>query len=185
MSDTFGSGTPYARRSLVERAIGAARLDNSTYEEVEADRGATGQAATVVAIAAVASAIGSVGEGSTGVIGALIGGIVGWLIWSGITYLIGTMFFGGTADWGELLRTLGFAQAPGVLNVLGFIPLLGGLVRFAVAIWLLVAGIVAIRQALDISTGKAILVAVIGWLAIFIPMLILGGVAAAVIGAAG
>jgi hypothetical protein len=185
MSDTFGSGTPYARHTLVERAIGAARLDNSTYEEVEADRGATGQAATVVAIAAVASAIGSYHEGSTGVIGALIGGIVGWLVWSGITYLIGTMFFGGTADWGELLRTIGFAQAPGVLNVLGFIPGVGLLVRFAVAIWLLVAGIIAIRQALDISTGKAILVAVIGWLAIFIPMLILGGIAGAVLSGVG
>lgn len=185
MSDSFGTGTPYARRSLVERAIGAARLDNSTYEEVEADRGATGQAATVVAIAAVASAIGSYHEGSAGIIGSLIIAIVGWLIWSGITYLIGTMFFGGTADWGELLRTIGFAQAPGVLNVLGIIPVLGGLVKFAVSIWVLVAGIVAIRQALDVSTGKAILVAVIGWLAIFIPMLVLGGLAAVMFGAAG
>lgn len=178
MTESYNSGAPVARRSIVDRAIGAARLDIPTYEEVEADRGATGQAAAVVAIAAVCSAIGSIGEGTTGILGALIGGIVGWLIWSGVTYLIGTMLFGGTADWGELLRTLGFAQAPGVFYVLGIIPGLGGLIKFAVAIWILVAGIIAIRQALDVSTGKAVLTAIVGWLALLIPMMLLGGMAA-------
>ncbi len=184
MTDHYGSGAPFARRSLVERAIGAARLDISTYEEVEADRDATGQAAVVVAVAAVASAIGNANQGTGGMVGALIIAFLGWLIWSGVTYLIGTMFFGGTADWGELLRTLGFAQAPGVFYVLGVIPILGGLVKFAVALWLLVAGIIAIRQALDISTGKAVLTAVVGWLAMIIPMLILGGLAAVAVGIA-
>jgi hypothetical protein len=169
----------------VERAIGAARLDVATYEEVEADRSATGQAAAVVAVVAVASAIGNIGEGTTGVIGALFSAIIGWLIWSGVTYLIGTKLFGGTADWGELLRTLGFAQAPGVLYVLGIIPILGGLVKFLVAIWILVAGIIAIRQALDVDTGKAVLTAIVGWLALLIPMMLLGGIAAITAAVAG
>ncbi len=184
MTDSFSSssGAPFARRSLVDRAIGAARLDIPTYEEVESDRTATGQAAVVVAVAAVCSAIGSIGEGTNGVIGALIGGIIGWLIWSGVTYLIGTMLFGGTADWGELLRTLGFAQAPGVFYVLGIIPFLGVLVKLVVAIWVLVAGIIAIRQALDVSTGKAVLTAIVGWLALLIPMMMLGGAAALIMG---
>jgi hypothetical protein len=185
MTDSYTSGAPYARRSIVERAIGAAKLDVATYEEVEADRGATGQAAVVVAVAAIASAIGSINEGSVGMIGGLIVAFLGWLVWSGVTYLIGTMFFGGTADWGELLRTLGFAQAPGVFYVLGVIPFLGVLAKLAVAIWLLVAGIIAIRQALDVSTGKAVLTAVIGWLAMLIPMMILGGVAVIAAGIAG
>jgi len=178
MTESYTSGAPFARRSLVERAIGAARLDIPTYEEVEADRDATGQAAVVVAVAAICSAIGSIGEGTTGMIGGLIAAIIGWLVWSGVTYLIGTMLFGGTADWGELLRTIGFAQAPGVFYILGIIPFLGGLVRFAVMIWVLVAGIVAIRQALDVSTGKAVLTALVGWLALLIPMMLLGGMAA-------
>ncbi|HEX8670624.1 MAG TPA: YIP1 family protein [Longimicrobium sp.] len=180
MTESYTSGAPFARRSLVERAIGAARLDIPTYEEVEADRSATGQAAVVVAVAAICSAIGNIGEGTTGMVAGLIMAIVGWLIWSGITYLIGTMFFGGTADWGELLRTIGFAHAPGVFSVLGIIPVLGGLVKFAVAIWMLVAGIVAIRQALDVSTGKAVLTAFVGWLALLIPMMMLGVIAAMV-----
>jgi hypothetical protein len=178
MTESYTSGAPFARRSLVERAIGAARLDIPTYEEVEADRDATGQAAVVVAVAAICSAIGSIGEGTTGMVAGLIMAILGWLVWSGITYLIGTMFFGGTADWGELLRTIGFAQAPGVFYVLGIIPALGGLVKFAVAIWVLVAGIVAIRQALDVSTGKAVLTALVGWLALLIPMMLLGVIVA-------
>jgi hypothetical protein len=185
MTDPFNPGAPpFARRSLTDRMIGAARLDVPTYEEVEADRTATGQAALVVAIVAVATAIGNVGDGGLGIIGGLLGAFFGWAVWAGITYLIGTKLFGGHADWGELLRTLGFAQAPGVLNVLGIIPLFGGLVKFAVAIWLLVAGVVAIRQALDVSTGKAVLTAVVGWLAILIPMLMLGGLAAIVAGVA-
>jgi hypothetical protein len=96
----------------------------------------------------------------------LVAAVLGWLIWSGVTYLIGDKLLGGTATWGELLRTLGFAQSPGVLYALGIIPLLGGVIRFAVAIWILVAGIIAIRQALDFTTGKAIATALLGWLAL-------------------
>jgi hypothetical protein len=110
----------------------------------------------------------------TGVVGA----IVGWLIWAGVTYLIGAKLLGGTATWGELLRTLGFAQAPGVLSVLGIIPIVGGVVRVAVTIWILIAGVIAIRQALDVSTEKAVLTAVLGWLALALPVFLLGLAAA-------
>ena len=160
-------------RSITDRMMGAAMLDVATYEEVEADVTATGQAATVVALAAVASAIGAIGSNGAGIITMLIGTLLGWAIWSWITYFIGTRLFGGTATWGELARTIGFAQTPRILLVLAIVPVLGGLVGFAVAIWLLIAGIVAIRQALDVSTGKAVLVAVIGWLVAIIPMAIL------------
>lgn len=161
-------------RSITDRMMGAATLDVATYEEVEADTTATGQAATVVALAAVASAIGAIGEGGAGIIGMLIGTLLGWALWSWITYFIGTRFFGGTATWGELARTIGFAQTPRLLLVLAIIPVVGGLVNFVVAIWLLVAGVVAIRQALDVTTGKAVLTAVIGWVVAIIPMMLVG-----------
>ena len=153
-----------ARRSIVDRMIGAARLDVSTYEEVESDYSATGQAALVVTMVAIASAIGGMNEGGRGIIGGVLVAIVGWLLWSGIAYLIGDKVFGGTATWGELLRTIGFAQSPGILLILGIIPVLGGIVGVAVSIWMLVAGIIAIRQALDFSTGRAILTALLGWI---------------------
>src|SRR5690349_20426942 len=137
--------TEYAHRSIVDRMRGAAMLDVATYEEVEHDERATGQAAVVVLIVAICSAIGAIWRGGPGIISGAITAIVGWLVWAGVTYLIGDKLLGGTATWGELLRTLGFAQSPGVLMIFGIIPILGGLVRIIVAIWLLVAGVIAIR----------------------------------------
>ena len=148
-------------RSLPQRMIGAAMLDVSVYEEVEIDQSATSQAAIVVAIVAVCGAIGASGDGSRGIIAAVISAFVTWGLWSVVTWFVGTKFFGGTATVGELLRTLGFAMSPGVLYILGFIPILGGLIGFVVWIWMLVTGVIAIRQALDVDTTKAVLTAVI------------------------
>lgn len=142
--------------------LGAAALDLPTFEEVEHDRTATPQAAAVVAMAAAAQALGAAGGGLFSVVGAAAAALGGWLVWAGITYLIGDKLFGGTATWGELLRTLGFAQAPNVLGVFALLPLVGWLVEAVLFFWVLVAGIVAIRQALDFDTMKAILTAAIG-----------------------
>jgi hypothetical protein len=84
--------------------------------------------------------------------------------------------FKGTATWGELLRTLGFAQAPGVLMVVAIIPVLGQLARFGIWLWMLGTGIVAIRQALDVDTGKAVMTALVGWLAMVLVSWLLAGV---------
>ncbi|SRR5512138_822291 len=159
-------------QSWGQRVIGAAKLDINTYEEVEADEGATMQAAGVVLLAALAQAVGASGSGNA--IGAAIGGLVGWAIWAGLTYMIGAYVFKGTATWGELLRTLGFAQSPRFLLVLGFIPVIGWLLGAVVFIWVLIAGIIAIRQALDISTAQAIGVALIGWAVMFAVSIVLG-----------
>jgi hypothetical protein len=167
--------TEYARRSIVDRMRGAALLDVATYEEVERDNEATGQAAVVVVIVAVCSAVGAVWRGGPSIILAPVTAILGWLLWSAVAYLIGDKLLGGTATWGELLRTVGFAQSPGVLMIFGIIPLLGGIVRAVVGLWLLVAGIVAIRQALDFSTGKAIITAFLGWLAMVLLAFLSGG----------
>ncbi len=171
MTTPFGSTSS----SLVNRMRGAALLDVATYETVEHDTSATGQAAVVVALAAVASAIGNAFRGGPGLIGALVAYLIGWAVWSGITYLVGTRVFRGTASWGELLRTVGFAQAPGVLLVAAIVPGLGWLVRLAVAVWLLVTGLVAIRQALDIPTDKAVLTALLGWVAWVVVNMVVGG----------
>lgn len=153
--------------TFVERMVGAARLDRNTYEEVEADRGATGQALGVVVLAAVASGIG-MGHGLRGLVIGTVFSLVGWAIWAWLIYFIGTRWLpepGTHADAGELLRTIGFATSPGVLRVLGIVPLLGGLVFAVATIWTLIAVVVAVRQALDYqSTGRAVGVCIIGWL---------------------
>lgn len=152
------------QRGMTDRMMGAAMLHIDVYEEVEADSTATSQAAGVVAIVAICSAIGGISGGAEGVFGGLIAALVGWLLWAGVTYVIGDKLLGGTATWGELLRTLGFAQAPGVLYVLGIIPLLGSLVVVIVGLWILVTSVVAIRQALDFGTGRAIVTALLGFI---------------------
>lgn len=149
------------QRSFVDRMIGAATLDVATYEEVEHDTTATSQAALVVAIAAVAQAITS----PAGVIGGLVGALLGWLAFAGLTYFIGTRLFRGTATWGELLRTLGFAYVVAIFSILAVIPILGVLVALVVFVWGVAAAVVAIRQALDVSTGQAVVTGLLGWIA--------------------
>jgi len=154
--------------------MAAARLDATAHEEVEADTTATGQAAAVVVIAALCTAIGTRDDG---ILGSIIGSLIAWPIWSGLTYLIGDKVFHGTATWGELLRTLGFAQAPAFLNILGLIPFLGWFIVLITGIWVLLAGVIALRQALDITTGKAVLVALMGVIVLIMLPLVLGGAA--------
>ena len=155
--------------SFTQRVIGAAKLDAHIYEEVEADTTAMGQAMGVVALSSVAAGIGAVGrEGTPGLFGGLVGALLGWLLWAGLTYFIGTRILPTPqtrADWGELLRTTGFAAAPGMLRILGIVPGLTGLVFFVAGVWMLAAFVVAVRQALDYtSTGRAVGVCLIGWL---------------------
>ncbi len=153
---------------LQQRMIRAARLDPNLYEEVERDTSATGQAAIVVLIAGVAAGIAALLTGNIlGAFGAVIAALVGWVAWSFITYWVGTKFF-ATAQTrvtpGEMLRALGFSQSPGVLLVLTFIPILGALIGLAVAIWVLIAGVIAVRQAMDFTTGRAIGTVAVGFL---------------------
>lgn len=171
-------GDPTTARSFTERMVAAAKLDVTVYNEVEHDHSATGQAAGVVALVAIASAVGGLGGPSSGVIGGVITAVLGWLIWAGVTYLVGDKLLGGTASWGELLRTLGFAQTPGVLTVAAALPLIGGLVRGVVVVWILFAGIIAIREALDFSTAKAVVTAVLGWLSLALLTLLFAAPAA-------
>lgn len=165
------------QRSLVNRMIRAAKLDVELYEEVEADKSAMGQAMTVVVLSSLAAGSGGLGGGFMGVILMIVGSLIGWFIWAFLTFVIGTKLFPEEqtkADLGQLLRTIGFASSPGVFRVLGFIPILGNLISFVVGIWMLVAMVIAVRQALDYkSTPRAIGVCAIGWV---IQMVLLYGI---------
>ena len=161
-----------AQNSLVGRMIGAATLDVATYEEVEHDTTATTQAGLVVAIAALAQGIVS----PVGVISGIIGALLGWMAFAGLTYFIGTRIFKGTATWGELLRTLGFAYTVAIFSILGVIPILGIIVGLVVFVWGVAAAVVAIRQALDVTTGQAIVTGLLGWVAMAIIYMVMPGV---------
>ncbi len=157
--------------SIIDRMIRAARLEPQLYEEVEHDQSATGQALLVVVLGAIAAGIGALSGGIGGLIVGIIAALVGWAVYAFIAYWVGTNIFKGphtSATWGELLRTLGFANSPRVLLVLTVIPIVGIFVGLAVFVWILVATVIAIRQALDFDTGKAIATAVVSLLAQFV-----------------
>ncbi len=155
--------------TLVNRMLRAAKLDANLYEEVEADRGALTQAMTVVVLSSIAAGVGSIGTMGLGgiVIGTLLA-LGGWYFWAYLSYLIGTKLLPEpqtSSDLGELLRTTGFSSAPGLLRIFGVIPGFGGLIFAVASIWMLVAMVVAVRQALDYQgTLRAVGVCLIGWL---------------------
>ncbi|MEE2664441.1 MAG: hypothetical protein VX681_10030 [Myxococcota bacterium] len=161
---------------IQERMLRAAKLDVELYEEVEHDEGALGQATAVVILAAVAAGIGSLGIGGlTGLVSGTLAALFGWYVWAFLTYYIGTRLLPEPqteADHGQLLRTIGFASAPGVIRVAGIIPGLAPIVFSVAGVWMLVAMVIAVRQALDYSsTWRAIGVCAIGWV---VQALILG-----------
>jgi Yip1 domain len=153
-----------ASGSIIERMMGVARLDVATYESIEHDTNATTQAAIVVVLAAIASGIGALGDGATGFFAGIIGGILGWIVFAAATYLVGTKLLATAAteaDLGQLLRTVGFAYTPNLLNVLGWVPVLGAILAFVAGIWVIVTTVIAVRQALEMSTLRAIATAII------------------------
>ncbi len=168
----------------LDRIVRAAKLDVNLYEEVEADKGAMSQAMGVVVLSSLAAGIGSIG--SIGIKGVIIGAItalIAWYVWAYITYFIGVKILAEPqtkADHGELLRTIGFSSSPGLLRILAIIPGIGGIIFMITSVWMLVAMVIAVRQALDYkSTLRAVGVCMIGWViqAIILTILftILGG----------
>ena len=166
-----------ASAGLVSRMWRAVKLQSSLYEEVEADKKATGQAMLAVMTVSVATGIGFgigafwVGGAGAALKGLLIGAgsaLVGWLLWALFVYLIGVSILKGKhteSSWGEVLRTMGFANWPGFFRILAFIPVIGASVAFVASIWALIAAVVAVRAALDFSTSRAVVTALLGWLA--------------------
>ena len=154
---------------LLNRIVRAARLDSSLYEEVEADRHATGQALLVILLSGLAAGVGSQSLRWFAQDSAVT--LVGWFLWASVTYLVGTRLLpqpGTRSDLGEMLRVTGFSAAPGLLRVLGIVPALNWPIFLVTGVWMLVTMVIAIRQALDYtSTARAVVVAIIGWLIFF------------------
>jgi hypothetical protein len=146
----------------------AALLDADLYEEVEADRDATWQAATVVVLASAAAGIGAYeNHGAAGIVWYTLAALVSWYVWALVACEIGTRLLPGpdtVSDHGELLRTIGFSSAPGLLRIFALIAPIGGFVFLVSTVWMLVAMVVAVRQALDYhGTLRAIGVCVLGF----------------------
>lgn len=168
---------------FMARIIRAAKLESRLYEEIATDEDAPSQALVVVLLSSLAASIGA--STHAGVGGMVMGGLVAllaWYIWTLLTYILGVKLFPisqTSASHRELWRTLGFASAPGVLRVFGAIPGFTGIVFLVAAVWMLIAAVIAVRQALDYtSTVRAAGVCIPGWLVhvflLFFLLLLLG-----------
>ena len=173
--------------SMIDRMLGAARLSVDTYEEVERDRGATGQALIVVILVTMASVVGGMLSGEEvdvlrGLVVGIIRGVASWALWALFTWLIGATLLkteDTEADWGQLARGTGFAQTPGLLNVVSFLPGIGILISLLTFVWTFAGMVVAVRQSLDYtSTMRAIFVILLA----FIPVLIMNAIVFALTG---
>lgn len=155
-----------SRLNFIHRVIGASRFDTQTYEEVEADHTALGQAIAVVVVSSLAAGIG-IGGTAAAALAVTVVSLMGWAFWAWVTYVIGVQVFPTKqtdADWGQLLRTTGFSASPGMLRILGILPGLTKIVFLICTIWMLATFIMAVRQALDYaSVWRAVGVCCFGW----------------------
>lgn len=164
--------------SYVDRLRGAIMLDPRAYREVEQDTEATGQAGLTVVLAALATGIGAVlsRDMVRNVLGLIISSGLQWIVFSIVAYLVGSAVFATpqtSVTPGQVLRTVGFAQAPKLLLILGIIPILGWVVGLVVLFWFLAAAVVALREAFEFDTGRAIATGVVALIAIAIVDIIL------------
>lgn len=166
--------------SFQQRVLGVLRLDAATFEDVEHDRDATWQAAAVVAATSVTTSVGwYFGIGSPGwILRGAIHALLAWAIGSAVLWQVGTRLLPGKnteADFGQLLRCLGFAQVPGIVGLLAVVPILGLFAPFIAAVWVIAASFIAVRQALDYDdTFRAIMVCLIAWVVSVIVFAVLG-----------
>ena len=157
--------------NYLEKLYRAVILDSELYEEVEADKTLTRQALMTVALVAMIEGIFSLGAQNQGLLiglsQSILGSITRWVMWAFFIAFVGTRILPEPeteSNTGELLRTLGFAYAPGVLYVFASLPIIGSIVQLLVPLWQLAAMVVAVRQALDFSsTTRAIGVCVVAF----------------------
>lgn len=159
-----------------QRAIGVLRLEVPVFEEVEADRGATSQALLVVVLSSLAAGVGLSGVYNAPVLHRVMLALLLWVFWAIATFIVGVYLMPESqtqSNVGELLRTIGFAASPGVLRIFGIVPVIGGAIYAISTVWMLVAMVIAIRQALDYrSTWRAAVVCVItGLIGVFMAAL--------------
>jgi hypothetical protein len=159
--------------TFAERIIGAAKLDVTTFEDVERDETAMAQAVGVIVLAAVSAGIGNIWYGGiSGIVFSAFAALVGYAVWALIVWLVGTKLMpdpATKAEFPETFRVIGFAAAPGLLGFITIIPFLGWILMFCIWLWTIAAMVIAVKAVLDYTdTFKAVIVVIIGFVVNFV-----------------
>lgn len=167
-------------QQLIQRLIRAAKLDHNLYDEVKQDTKALPQAMIVVLVSSFAAGIGSVSKiGTVGIFAGTLVGLIGWYILAMLTYFIGTRILPepqAKSDIGQLLRTIGFSTAPGIIRFLGVISGLERLIFSFSAAWMLVAMVIAVKSAFGYKNyWRAIAICVIVQVILILFVILLSG----------
>ena len=156
------------KKSFLNRVYRAIKIDPDLYEEVEHDKSATFQAASVVVLSSLAAGIGAIHLGASNFLLGPLLSLASWYFWAFLIYIVGTKLFpdkNTKSNHGELLRTIGFSSAPGLIRVFGVTPDLMTVTFIGSAFWMLACMVVAVKSALDYdSLWKSLGVVVIAWL---------------------
>ena len=154
--------------NLFDRIFRAIKIDVELYEEVERDKSATIQAGLVVVLSSMAAGVGALQLGASNFLLAPIFSLISWYVWAYIIYFVGVKLFpekNTKSNHGELLRTIGFSSAPGLLRVFGVTPDLMAVTFIGSAFWMLACMVVGVRAALDYkSLWRALGVVIVAWL---------------------
>ena len=155
-------------KNFINRIFRAIKIDVELYEEVERDKSATIQAGLVVVLSSMAAGVGALQLGASNFLLAPIFSLISWYVWAYIIYFVGVKLFpekNTKSNHGELLRTIGFSSAPGLLRVFGVTPDLMAVTFIGSAFWMLACMVVGVRAALDYkSLWRALGVVIVAWL---------------------
>jgi len=162
---------------VVDRIVRAIRLDWTVFREIAEDKSAMKEAAIIVLVVSLLSAIGGGIASGNFILSFLVNWIVailvGWIGWAVLTYFVGSLLFKGKSDIAEMMRVLGYASAPKLLGLFGFIPCVGWLIALAGWVLSLIAGFIAVREAMEFDTVDAIVTIVISWVVALVISLII------------
>ena len=154
--------------NFFNRVFRAIKIDVDLYEEVERDKSATFQAGLVVVLSSMAAGVGALQLGASNFLIAPVLSLISWYVWAYIIYFVGVKLFpdkNTKSDHGELLRTIGFSSAPGLIRIFGITPDLMTVTFIGSAFWMLDCMVVGVRAALDYtSLWRALGVVIVSWI---------------------
>ena len=154
--------------NFFNRVFRAIKIDVDLYEEVERDKSATFQAGLVVVLSSMAAGVGALQLGASNFLIAPVLSLISWYVWAYIIYFVGVKLFpdkNTKSDHGELLRTIGFSSAPGLIRIFGITPDLMTVTFIGSAFWMLACMVVGVRAALDYtSLWRALGFVIVSWI---------------------